>query len=101
MKRNPCEVEKIKYYKNIHIKKCFPILYTECCKCKMEYKFESMYECSYMSHIIDWIFYKHGCTECFSSKDEFRKYLENTGTLLTEDNYYEAMDIANLVSKYK
>lgn len=92
MKRDPNKVEKIRYFKNISFRKCFPILYTECCKCKMEYKFESMYECNYINYLVNWYCYKHGCTECFSSEEEFRKFLEDKRYILTENNYEKIME---------
>ena len=93
MKRDPNEIQKIKYFKHIWVRRCVPIFYHKCCKCDMEYRLEPMYECSYEDHLfVDWQNYKYGCTECFSNKEEFRKYLEDEGFLLTKENYEYEMD---------
>lgn len=91
MKRDPYKEEKIKYFKNISIRKCFPIFYRECCKCKMEFRWESMYECVYPHYSTNWYIYKQGCNNCFSSKEDFRKFLEKCGSILTEENYDSVM----------
>ena len=48
-----------------------------------------MYECQEHSIIFTWSNYYNGCSHCFNSKDEFRKYLEDNGTICVESDFIE------------
>lgn len=70
----------------ITIRKTFPVLcYTKCIKCKMEYVREFMYEGSQKFINFSITNYVHGCTHCFNSKDEFKKYVVDQEYLHSED----------------
>ena len=78
---------------SISIHKFFPILfYYRCDKCGMEYKRELMYECEFRDYMSSFVIRKMGCSRCFPSKNDFRKWLEKTGKLYTKEfleDYYD------------
>ncbi len=86
--RNPLEVIKKRYFKHLIIKKIYPLLfYKKCIKCGNEFCRESMYKCKEPSIYFLWSKYFTGCTHCFKSKEELKKYLEENGRILTEDDF--------------
>ena len=88
-RRNPLEEMKKKYFKGLKIKKIHPWLtYFDCIKCGDEFCREPMYECSEPDNYFTWHHYYRGCTHCFSSNEDFRKYLEDKGYIHTEENFY-------------
>ena len=89
-RRNRLEETKKRYFKNLKIRKIFPwFLYHKCIKCGDEFCREPMYECKEHSIIFTWSNYYMGCSHCFISKDEFRKYLEDNGTICVESDFIE------------
>lgn len=89
MQRNPILHQKQNYFKSIAIKKIRPLFFfTECVKCGFEYKKEPMYECRYkISPFLEMYGYARGCSHCFKSKDDFRKYLEDKELILNDNTY--------------
>lgn len=89
MQRNPIQHAKKRYFDNISIKKIKPLLfYTECNKCGMEYKRETMYECQCpLEPRLEITNYVRGCSHCFTSKNDFRDYLENNNIIYTDETY--------------
>ena len=89
-RRNPLEETKKRYFKNLKIRKIHPwLFYYSCIKCGDEFCREPMYECQEHSIIFTWSNYYMGCSHCFNSKDEFRKYLEDSGTICVESDFIE------------
>lgn len=89
-RRNLLEETKKRYFKNLKFRRIYPwLFYHGCIKCGDEFCREPMYECQEHSIMFTWSKYYRGCTHCFNSKDEFRKYLEDEGMILTEDNFKE------------
>lgn len=81
---------KKRYFKNLTIRKTYPwLFYHKCVKCGDEFCREIMYECEEKSVYFEWCYRYEGCTHCFKSKDEFKEYLENEGTILKEDDFSE------------
>lgn len=78
---------------SISIHKFFPILfYYSCDKCGMEYKRELMYKCEFEDYMTSFVLHRMGCSRCFSSKNDFRKWLAETGKLYTKEfleDYYD------------
>lgn len=88
MKRDPIEKEKTDYLKSIQIKKIHPrFFYHRCNKCGYEYKNEMMYECSTSDPPFTWTLYHTGCSHCFGTIEDFRKWLEDRKYIRTYDNY--------------
>ena len=89
-RRNPLEETKKRYFKNLKIRKIHPwLFYHSCIKCGDKFCREPMYECQEPSIIFTWSFYHRGCSHCFNSKDEFRKYLEDSGVICVESDFIE------------
>lgn len=87
MQRDPRQQYINQHLKSIRIKTIKPLfLYEKCCKCSMEYKRERMYECSFQNAFIDQTNYVQGCSHCFESAEDFRKYLEDNDILYTEES---------------
>lgn len=93
MIRDPKEKYVNDCLNSISIHKFFPILfYYRCDKCGMEYKRELMYECESRDCMTSFVLRNMGCSHCFSSKNDFRKWLEKTGKLYTKEfleDYYD------------
>lgn len=85
MKRDPKENYVKRHMNSINVRKIKPIFYCKCVKCGMEYKRETMYECSFLDDWFEYTVEKTGCTECFSSKYDFLKWLQNKNILYTEE----------------
>lgn len=94
MQRNPREEKKKNYFKYLKIRKFTPLfLFYQCDKCKNKFKRETMYKRSEPSIVgFSWDYYKRECTHCFANKSEFRKWLEDTGKILTESNFEDGAD---------
>lgn len=82
---------KQKYLKDheIKIKRRFLFFTQRCIKCKMEYVREIIYE-AIQRDKIDYVLpyrFNHvfGCTHCFCTKDEFKKYVVDHEYLYSED----------------
>ena len=89
-RKNPLEETKKIYFQNLKIRKIHPwLFYHSCIKCGDEFCREPMYECQEPSIIFTWSFYHSGCSHCFNSKDEFRKYLEDSGVICVESDFIE------------
>ena len=58
----------------------------KCEKCKKEFVRELIYNCSYLDYFWEHYFEYYGCSHCFQDKDEFVKWLQDTGRLYTEDS---------------
>lgn len=87
MKRDPRQQYIDEHMSSIRIKKIYPFLfYHQCLKCGMKYIREPMYECSCR----DWLFghntlYCEGCSNCFGSKNDFKKWLQDKKILYTKE----------------
>lgn len=90
MKRNPIEAAKKEYYDSIRFKKIKPRFFFKTCdKCHNEFKKEPMYECSFSDDYFTGVtHYVHGCTECFSSIEEFKTYCHETAIASEEEWQY-------------
>lgn len=87
-RRNPFEEKKKRYFDCLRIKKIHPwLIYHDCIKCGDEFCREPMYECTESQFDFSFNIYYTGCTHCFSSKEDFRKYLEDRGCIYTEENF--------------
>lgn len=87
-RRSPLVEMKKKYFKNLTIREIHPwLFYHKCVKCGDEFCRETMYGCEERSVYFEWWYHYEGCTHCFNSKDEFKKYLEDKGTILTEKDF--------------
>ncbi len=87
-RRNPVEVAKNKYFRNLKFRKIYPILfYYKCVKCGNEFCREPMYECQERDARFGWSQYYQGCTCCFNNKEGFRKCLEDKQLILTENGF--------------
>ena len=94
MKRDPYKEYIKEHIDSISIKKNKPrFSYKRCVKCRMEYKKEEMYKCSWLDKT--YMNYNKGnyanhnmfgCTNCFSSEGKFIKYLEDNEYLYTEES---------------
>lgn len=86
MKRDPKQTCIDNYLNSIQIKKIYPLFFWEKCKkCGMEYRREPMYECISEIHPNADMLWTHiGCTHCFNSKDNFKKFLQENDILLSE-----------------
>ena len=91
MKRDPINHIKNKYIANINIREMRPLYFRRCKKCGLEFKYEKMYECSHSPYFI-MTHYEYGCKECFSSKEDFRRYLENKKVLLKDEDFENPRD---------
>ncbi len=93
MIRDPKEKYVSDCLNSVSIHKFFPILfYYRCDKCGMEYKRELMYECEFRDCTTYFVLRNMGCSHCFFSKNDFRKWLEKTGKLYTKEfleDYYD------------
>lgn len=85
MKRDPKENYVQRHMNSIDVRKIKPFFYRKCAKCGMEYKRETMYECSFLDDWFEHTNIKSGCTECFSSADDFKKWLQKNNILYTEE----------------
>lgn len=84
-RRNPLEERKKEYFKNLKFHIIHPwLLYYKCVKCGDEFCREPMYKCD-VTNIVPQ--YCTGCTHCFKSKEEFRKYLEDNRMIFTEADF--------------
>lgn len=89
-RKNPLEEVKKRYFRNLKIRKIYPLLlYYGCVKCGYEFCREQMYECKERDVIYNWSSYYNGCSHCFKNKDEFRKYLEDKGFIYAESDFVE------------
>lgn len=88
MKRDPKEVIKQKYFKNIRIKKFRPMfLWYSCECCGQQFRREPMFECSELSIAFTRSHHYRGCLNCFKNEEEFRQWLIDNGYLLSEDDF--------------
>lgn len=82
MKHDPAERYIKERMDSISVKKIRPLsLRCQCEKCHKEYRRELMYRCNcgiYNNY--------YGCAHCFQDKEEFVKWLQDTGSLYTEDS---------------
>lgn len=97
MKRDPKEKFVADHLNSISIHEFTPIFfYHHCDKCGMEYKRELMYECDFRDYMSSFVIRRIGCSRCFPSKNDFRKWLEETGKLYTREflvkNYENTFD---------
>lgn len=94
MKRNPKRQYIEDRLKSIKVKKFRPLLFfTRCCCCGYEYKYEPMFECGFDDVCIGrYRNYIYGCTNCFSSTNDFRSYLEKNDKLYTEKTLNELFE---------
>jgi len=99
MKRNPRDLIKMSYFNNLKIRKFTPwLFYYKCDKCGNEYKRELMYQCSEPSIVgVTWNYYTRGCSHCFANEFEFRKWLEETGKILSERDFEDGTDSRRLL----
>lgn len=80
LKRDPIKSFKEKYTKRFQITDFFPLLFwTKCEKCGNEFRGEGMYEAIVWAFPFSKDIYKHGCKECFPTKEEFREFLVENG----------------------
>lgn len=89
MRRNRKLLEIERYLSRIHVVEVRPLAWHACVKCGSEIKLEPMFRCKYTPH--DGILTEtvYGCIDCFSGKQQFRKYLECTGKLKTRSELEE------------
>ena len=87
MKRDPAERFIKIHMDSISVKKIKPLVFWyKCEKCKKEFVRELIYNCSYFDYFWEHYFEYYGCSHCFQDKDEFVKWLQDTGRLYTEDS---------------
>ena len=99
MIRDPKEKFVSDCLNSISIHKFFPILfYYRCDKCGMEYKREVMYECDFRDEITSFVIRRMGYSRCFSSKNDFRKWLEKTGKLYKRESLEDYYDHPYMLS---
>lgn len=87
--RDPMEKAKQKYQKEIEEKTFTPrFFWQQCVCCGKEYRKIPMYRVrkGYLS--FDASSEYNGCSQCFHSSDEFRKWLEENGYLLSEHDFW-------------
>lgn len=92
MKRDPVEIYIKKRMDSITVNKIKPLfLWHKCPKCNKEFRREPMYCCNCKDDWFDFDCYNeyYGCTHCFSSKDNFVKWLQDNNILYTEDSLRE------------
>ena len=87
MERNPNAYKKRQYYTNIQYRKIRLLIFWEKCdRCGNEFRRETMYELSEPSVIgFSWDYHKRGCSHCFSSIEDFKKWCEENVLLKPED----------------
>ena len=101
-RRNPLEEMKKKYFRGLKIREFHPwSFYYSCIKCGDEFCREKMYECKEHNIFFTYSNYYRGCTHCFNSKDEFRKYLEDEGKILKEGDLKYYMILKNAIKKWR
>lgn len=87
MKRDPVEIYIKERMDSISVKKIRPLfLWHQCEKCHKEFRREPIYSCSYLKYFWEHYYEYYGCSHCFQDKDEFVKWLQDTGKLYTEDS---------------
>lgn len=88
-RRNPLEEMKKKYFQNLKISKVHPwLFYHSCIKCGDEFCREPIYECIEPSICFSSErYYYRGCTHCFNSVENFRKYLEDKDKICVENDF--------------
>lgn len=91
MRRNKQIIEIERYLSRIRVVEIKSLKWHECVKCGSEVKLEPMFRCTYIPRKGIFTESLYGCIDCFSSKQQFRKYLERVGKLETrselEDKY--------------
>lgn len=96
MERDPKEVRKRNYYKNLNVRVFKPLFFWHSCECcGHEYRREPMYECAEPSLIFTWTHYFRGCMNCFSSKEHFLQWLMEEGYVL-DDKAFENLTVKDL-----
>lgn len=103
MKRDPNRKYIDEHLNSIKIKRITPLFFfTKCCCCGYEYKHEFMFECSFED---SWFehnrHYIYGCSNCFSSANDFRSYLERNGKLYTEETLKHGPLFLQMSSDYE
>ena len=87
MKRDPAERYIKQHMDSITLKKIKPlILWHKCEKCGNEFVREFIYKCEYLDDWWEHYFSYYGCTNCFFSKDNFVKWLQENGKIYTEES---------------
>lgn len=90
MKRDPKERFIKIHMDSITVKKIKPLLFWyKCEKCKKEFRREPIYSCRYLNYFYERYSIYHGCSHCFSDKNEFVKWLQDTRRLYTEESLRE------------
>jgi hypothetical protein len=93
VKRDPKQQYIDEHISSIRVKKIYPFLfYHQCLKCGMEYIREPMYECSYRDWFFEHTSYHEGCSNCFSSENDFKKWLQDKKILYTEETLAKHYD---------
>ena len=89
MKRDPVERYIQDHMNSITVKRINPLFsWCKCEKCHKEFRREPIYDCHCKD---DWFTYGiyydyYGCTNCFSNKDAFVKWLQDNDVLYTEES---------------
>lgn len=88
MKQNPYDVAEKNYMRHIYSKKIRPrFSYCQCYKCRQEYKKEPMFKIEAKSYLFTFYHTYYGCSHCFHTIEDFRKYLESQNKLLTHEDF--------------
>ena len=88
MKRDPKELFIKQHLNSITTKKVKSIFFWHKCeKCGQEFRREPMYECECLDEFLLYSFYYYyGCTNCFSDKNEFIEWLQDTKRVYTRES---------------
>ena len=88
MKRDPKELFIKQHLNSITTKKVKSIFFWHKCeKCGKEFRREPMYECECLDEFsLSSFYYYFGCTNCFSDKDKFVEWLQDTGRVYTNES---------------
>lgn len=88
MQRNPIDVMEKRYNSNLVQKTIHPrIFYHQCCKCKQEYKHETMFR--FETTCLCFSFHQEyeGCTHCFSDIEDMKNWLYEQKVYLRHEDF--------------
>jgi hypothetical protein len=88
MKRDPKERFIKIHMDSISVKRVKSrFFWHRCEKCRQEFRREPMYECECLDEFsLSSFYYYFGCTNCFSDKDKFVEWLQDTGRVYTNES---------------
>ncbi len=94
IKRDPIDVLEQRYNKNLELKTIKPRFFWHTCDCcSKEFKHTPMYELNKTPLALETNVTYTGCTECFESPQDFKRWLEQKHHILTHDDFVFLKDV--------